>query len=161
MRQEYTFFSVVRAWALLLFGISVALSKIQNNMSKDEVLNIIGSPQRTERIDGKDKWAYRYWIGDDHNVEALRQVTFYDGHVVSFGEDTEEETRIKDIQADDQKREQKRRLAKEKSLSPEKAADQAPIVEVQQSDPPAKPVIEEDFVEQKGKHAPVTPNTEE
>jgi outer membrane protein assembly factor BamE (lipoprotein component of BamABCDE complex) len=171
MRQEITFYSIVRGWAFLLVCLATALlwtacqttpirdfTKVVPNMSKDEVLNIIGSPNRTERYDGKEKWAYRFWTGDDHNVEALRQVTFVSGRVVSVGEDTEEEERIKEIQEDDSKRAERRKAAKAKALMPVASAPPTtPEVKVEVSDPPPRIPTESDFVEQKGKRGAVTP----
>src|SRR5438552_1266165 len=73
-------------------------SKVKESMNKDDVLGIVGSPNRTERFDGKEKWAYRYWTGPEKNVETLKQVTFWNGKVVSVGEDVDEEQRLKDLQ---------------------------------------------------------------
>jgi len=171
MRQEVTFYSIVRGWVLLLVCFATALfwtacqttpirdfTKVVPNMSKDEVLNLIGSPNRTERFDGKEKWAYRFWTGDDHNIEALRQVTFVSGHVVSVGEDFDEEQRIKEIQDDDTKRAEKRKAAKAKALEPVASPpSQVPDVKVEVSDSPPKPETESDFVEQKGRRGAVTP----
>jgi outer membrane protein assembly factor BamE (lipoprotein component of BamABCDE complex) len=170
MRQEITFYSIVRGWALLILCLAWAMfwsacqttpihdfTKIQNNMTKDEVLNIVGSPIRTERFDGKEKWAYRFWIGDDHNVEALRQVTFMNNKVVSVGEDVDEEQRIKEIQQDDLKRAERRKQAKAAALLPDGSVSAQPQPSIQQvSEPESKPLIEQDFVEQKGHRAPVS-----
>jgi outer membrane protein assembly factor BamE len=166
MRQELTFNPVIRGWIFLLICMSVALiytacqtnpihdfSKIQNNMSKDEVLNIIGSPNRTERIDGKEKWAYRFWNDDAHRTEVLDQVTFLNGRVINAGEDADEVQRLKDIEQDDAKKAERRKALKARALNPNSPDPLAPPspVSVQVTDPPAKPVIEEDFIEQKGK----------
>jgi outer membrane protein assembly factor BamE (lipoprotein component of BamABCDE complex) len=170
MRQEITYNPVVRGWIFLLVCLSMALiwtacqtspihdfSKVQVNMNKDDVLNLIGSPVRTERQDGKEKWAYRFWTGDERNVETLRQVTFLNGQVVSVGEDTEEEQRLKDIQSDDEKRAERRKQIKARALSSDgNASVDAPTVNVQVSNS-SKSVIEEDFIEQKGKAIPINP----
>jgi outer membrane protein assembly factor BamE (lipoprotein component of BamABCDE complex) len=158
--------SLIKGWFALMLCLTVIFfwtacqttpfqdfTKVQNNMTKDEVLNLLGSPLRTERRDGKEKWAYRFWSGDDKNVENLRQVTFFNGKVVSFGEDVEEEKRLKQIQDDDSDRVARRNAAKAKALKAEIPASQDPQVEVQVTDPapaPDKVPIEEDFIEQSG-----------
>src|SRR4051812_34391356 len=48
------------AMALVATGCQTAplenFEKVKQDMSKDAVLDILGSPNRTERIDGYDKW---------------------------------------------------------------------------------------------------------
>lgn len=83
--------------------------KVKVNMTKDEVLELVGSPNRTERFEGKDKWAYRFYTDETKDKWDQRQVTFIDGKVVSVGEDIEEENRLKAINDDDRAREERRK----------------------------------------------------
>ena len=131
MRQPIpkSFFLILALLLISLLGLGQAcqtaaierFSKIKESMSKDEVLEIVGSPNRTEQFDGKEKWAYKYYTGD--SVE-LKQVTFQNGAVISFGEDSAELVRIKEIQRSDETRAQKR--SRSKSAAP---VDMAPVVE--------------------------------
>src|SRR5665213_903 len=79
-------------------------SKIRMGMPKEEVLEALGSPNRTEMIEGKDKWAYRYYTGENRDVQVLKQVTFFQGYVTSFGDDTDEIKRLQQIKDSDEKR---------------------------------------------------------
>ncbi len=123
MRQPIpkSFFLILGLMLVSLLGLGQAcqtaaferFSKIKESMNKDEVLDLVGSPNRTEQFDGKEKWAYRYYNSDK---EELRQVTFQNGTVVSFGEDTAELSRIKDIQKGDETRAKKRAATKSQSI---------------------------------------------
>ena len=37
--------------------------KINPGMEKDDVLKVMGSPQRTQRFHGKDRWTYIFYYG--------------------------------------------------------------------------------------------------
>jgi outer membrane protein assembly factor BamE len=168
MRFEFTFKSVVRFWCLglaIMFYLLVwaacqttpnaEFSKIKMSMTKDDVLEIVGSPQRTERINGKDKWAYHIFKGNNPTTESFMQVTFLNGHVVSAGEDIEEIKRLAEIAAVDEKNEKAQKEFKEKqaALKASEKTSKASTPEVIEDEP--KTAIEEDFVEIKGHIGPI------
>jgi outer membrane protein assembly factor BamE (lipoprotein component of BamABCDE complex) len=137
-------------------------TKVQSDMTKDDVLDILGSPNRTERFDGKEKWAYRYYSGSN---EELRQVTFVNGRVVSVGEDAEEIQRIKDIQESDKKRLERRKAAKLKSpaslVEESPAAVETAPAQNTSVEGPAKPNPSEvEYEEVKGKRGPIEQSAE-
>src|SRR4051812_25882725 len=68
--------------------------KIKEGMDKDAVLEILGSPLRTEKSATEEKWAYKYYIGDNKEKEELKFVRFVHGKVDGFGEDVEEKKRL-------------------------------------------------------------------
>lgn len=72
-------------------------SQIREGMDKDRVLEILGSPLRTEKIAGTDKWSYRYFTGDDKETMNLKFIHFINGKVVNFGDDVEEQQRLEKI----------------------------------------------------------------
>src|ERR1017187_10542881 len=86
-----------------------SFDEIHVGMTKDEVIELVGSPKRSEYKDGKDKWAYVFYANPEANKAELKQVTFQSGHVISVGEDVEEIKRIKEISDSDQKRVEKRK----------------------------------------------------
>lgn len=79
-------------------------ANLKLGMTKDDVLEVVGSPNRTEYAYSTEKWAYRFWVGDDRNTEDLRQVTFVQGKVTSFGVDESEIKRLREIREYDLKR---------------------------------------------------------
>jgi outer membrane protein assembly factor BamE len=140
---------------------------VKTGMSKDEVLEEVGSPTRTERFDGKEKWAYRYYTGDERNVEVLKYVIFVNSKVESLGDDSEEQTRLEEMKVEDVKRAEKRKALKTRAKAAEEAdrkeaGKPKAVVSTHMKDVP----VEEDgapknieFVEVKGKPGPV--NNEE
>jgi outer membrane protein assembly factor BamE (lipoprotein component of BamABCDE complex) len=158
-----------------LLGISLALlfsacatvatvddfSKIKPKMSKDDVLEAVGSPNRTERVEGKEKWAYRFWTGPDKDVPVLKQVTFYNGEVVSSGDDLDEIKRLKDISDADEKRAEQHKLMKNNPppiQSAPAASDQpAPVSAGAKAvvDEEPKPENESEFIEMRGRKGAV------
>jgi len=159
------------AWLFLASCVTAPVqefSRIKPEMTKDDVLELVGSPNRTERIDGKEKWAYRYYTGENKNIETLRQVTFLNGKVLTAGEDTEEVERVKQINSDDAQRAERRKNYK---LPPESNLIFTPsgVVQPREDDatkmkdaskeardlddepPPPRPRTESDFKEMKGR----------
>ncbi len=68
--------------------------ELQQGMDKDQVLQKIGNPYRTDKNAVSEKWGYRYFTGDDKNVEAYKYVQFVNGRVTSFGDDLDESRRL-------------------------------------------------------------------
>lgn len=56
------------------------IQNVNPGMEKDQVLDIMGSPQRTFRNDGRDIWIYIYYV---QQQRSGAEVTFADGKVVS------------------------------------------------------------------------------
>lgn len=131
---------------------------VKVNMTKDEVLEIVGNPTHTELYNGKEKWAYRFYTNEEHEHWDLRQVTFIDGKVVSVGEDTDEENRLKQINEDDAARELRLKNFK---LGPAPDAQPSSTSGTvnggsQVDDSSSVPAVpnESDYIEMKGRHAP-------
>ncbi|MDZ4678711.1 MAG: outer membrane protein assembly factor BamE [Oligoflexia bacterium] len=142
---------------------------VKPGMSKDEVLEKVGSPVRTERFDGKEKWAYRYYTGDERNIEVLKYVTFVNSKVESLGDDSDEHKRLEDLKQTDIKRAEKRKAVKSKSNAAE-AADAKevgkpkPVISTHVNDSVDQDEVKNpkniEFVEVKGQRAPIE-NSEE
>ncbi len=59
-------------------------SKVQVGMEKDQVLAVMGSPQKTLRRASQDRWTYVFY--DDDNKKVQREVRFEAGFAVHVGE---------------------------------------------------------------------------
>lgn len=59
-------------------------SKIQVGMEKDQVLAIMGSPQKTLRRAGQDRWSYSFY--DDDNNKVQKEVRFENGFAIHVGD---------------------------------------------------------------------------
>ncbi|MEN0057887.1 MAG: outer membrane protein assembly factor BamE [Bdellovibrio sp.] len=83
--------------------------KVKAGMEKDDVLDIMGSPQRTQRFHGKDRWTYIFY---DDRIRFEKEIQFFEGNAVYIGEisqpepeqsavaiDTSNEDRNKEIDA--------------------------------------------------------------
>ncbi len=121
---------IVMAFALLSACASRPVedfARVKNHMLKDEVLEVVGAPNRTERFDGKEKWTYRYFTGAEKNVEELYFVTFYEGKVISYGLDHDEMKRQEDIRKDFQSRKERKKTNRDAaaSLREQAAKDEA------------------------------------
>jgi outer membrane protein assembly factor BamE len=58
-------------------------NKIQLGMEKDQVLDLMESPQRVERVHDTDRWTYIYY---DHDQRVEKEVQFSDGKAVYAGD---------------------------------------------------------------------------
>jgi outer membrane protein assembly factor BamE len=58
-------------------------SEVKPGMEKDDVLNIMGSPQRTQRFHGKDRWTYVFY---DSRIRFEKEVHFFEGNATYVGE---------------------------------------------------------------------------
>lgn len=56
-----------------------SLNRVQEGMDKDSVLEIVGSPKRTYRSNGEDRWLYEYY---QDGQKVARQVSFESGKVI-------------------------------------------------------------------------------
>jgi outer membrane protein assembly factor BamE (lipoprotein component of BamABCDE complex) len=134
-------------------------TRVHNDMSKDTVLDLLGSPIRTEQIDGKEKWAYKFYVGEDKDEVLLRQVTFLNGKVINYGDDVTERERILQIQKNDEKRAVLRKGAAEKRLKNENVpydANQADTAEPQKHKTTMEDIEKERYYqEMSGKHSQI------
>ena len=71
-------------WSLLVFSCStsshVAFDKVKLGLEKTDVLELIGSPNRTRRWKGLDEWTYVYYQG---NKPIEKEIRFEEGRVVA------------------------------------------------------------------------------
>jgi|SRR6185312_4394352 len=58
-------------------------NKIQIGMEKDQVLDIMESPQRTERVHNADRWTYVFY---DNDQRVEKEVEFSDGKATYAGD---------------------------------------------------------------------------
>lgn len=58
-------------------------SEVKQGMEKDDVLDLMGSPVRTERFHGKDRWTYVFY---DKRIRFEKEVHFYEGSAVYVGD---------------------------------------------------------------------------
>jgi outer membrane protein assembly factor BamE len=58
-------------------------STVQSGMEKDDILEIMGSPTRTQRFHGKDRWTYIFY---DDKIRFEKEVQFFEGNAVYVGE---------------------------------------------------------------------------
>ncbi|MEZ0392250.1 MAG: outer membrane protein assembly factor BamE [Pseudobdellovibrionaceae bacterium] len=58
-------------------------SKVQPGMEKHDVLDLMNSPQRTQRWKGMDRWTYIYY---DSGSRAEKEVHFSEGKAVYVGD---------------------------------------------------------------------------
>jgi outer membrane protein assembly factor BamE len=57
--------------------------KISPGMEKDDVLEVMGSPQRTQRFHGKDRWTYIFY---DSRIRYEKEIQFFEGNAVYVGD---------------------------------------------------------------------------
>ena len=73
--------------ALLLSACQTSLVKqfsdVKTGMEKDDVLSLMGSPNRTQRFHGKDRWTYIFY---EDRIRHEKEVQFLDGNAVYVGE---------------------------------------------------------------------------
>lgn len=92
-------------------------NQVKSGMDKHDVIEIMGSPNRTERFHGKDRWTYVFY---DEKLKHEKEVQFFEGTAIYVGdiwEPTEEKSAVvvdKKNAEDDQKIQEQ--LAKEESV---------------------------------------------
>ncbi len=119
---------MIKIISLLLFILAIGcasnntdFSKIKEGMDKDEVLQHLGSPLRTEKNSIREKWAYRYYTGAEKDVEVLKYVEFMNGRVVSYGDDIEEQKRLETFKDNETKKQNMKKKKEEVDEKVEKA----------------------------------------
>lgn len=94
-------------FSVSLLGGSLLLSACQTNMlreynklhvgmEKDDVLNVMGSPQRTQRFHGKDRWTYVFYAD---KIRHEKEIQFFEGNAVYVGEKSEPEISAAQVDA--------------------------------------------------------------
>lgn len=58
-------------------------SEVKPGMEKDDVLHLMGSPNRTQRFHGKDRWTYIFY---DDRIRFEKEIQFFEGNAVYIGE---------------------------------------------------------------------------
>jgi outer membrane protein assembly factor BamE len=94
---------------------------IKPGMEKDDVLDLMGSPNQTQRVSGKDRWYYTFY---DNRIRFQKEVQFADGAAIYIGEvyqppaeqtavavDTRNESRNKQLDEEMKKEVQENRKA--------------------------------------------------
>ncbi len=74
-----------------------AFSKVQPGMDKGDVIDIMGSPQHSERWHGRDRWTYVFYHEDsrfEKEVQFSGGKSLYVGDVVKPAVSAEEQDRI-------------------------------------------------------------------
>lgn len=56
--------------------------KIKPGMEKQDVLEVMGNPSRTQRFHGKDRWTYIFY---DSRIRFEKEVQFFEGNAVYVG----------------------------------------------------------------------------
>lgn len=84
----------------LLSGCQTSMLKVYNKISlgmeKDDVLELMGSPQRTQRFHGKDRWTYVFY---DTKVRYEKEVQFFEGNAIYVGDKWEPEVTAAQVDA--------------------------------------------------------------
>lgn len=58
-------------------------SELKPGMEKAEVLDVMGSPQNTQRFHGKDRWTYIFY---DDRIRFEKEVQFFNGSAIYVGD---------------------------------------------------------------------------
>ncbi len=58
-------------------------NKVKLGMEKDDVLDAMGSPSRTQRFHGKDRWTYVFY---EDRVRFEKEVQFFEGNAIYVGD---------------------------------------------------------------------------
>ncbi|MBK9323032.1 MAG: outer membrane protein assembly factor BamE [Bdellovibrionaceae bacterium] len=69
---------------------------ITAGMEKDDVLSKMGSPQRTQRFHGKDRWTYVFY---EDRIRYEKEVQFLNGNAVYVGDPWRPETSATEVDA--------------------------------------------------------------
>ena len=73
----------------------VALDRLKVGTEKANVLDTVGSPQRTNRENGVDQWIYVYYRNDK---QWTRTVSIVDGKVAKISRPVSSDPRVKELQ---------------------------------------------------------------
>ncbi len=57
--------------------------KIKPGMEKQDVLETMGNPSRTERFHGKDRWTYIFY---DSRIRFEKEIQFFEGNAIYVGD---------------------------------------------------------------------------
>lgn len=61
-------------------------NEISPGMEKDDVLDLMGSPNQAQRFHGKDKWTYVFY---DKRIRFEKEIQFFEGNAIYVGEITQ------------------------------------------------------------------------
>lgn len=71
-------------------------NKLHIGMEKDDVLEVMGSPARTQRFHGKDRWSYIFY---EDRIRYEKEVQFFEGNAIYVGEKWEPEMTAAQVDA--------------------------------------------------------------
>lgn len=71
-------------------------NKLHLGMEKDDVLEVMGSPTRTQRFHGKDRWSYVFY---EDRIRYEKEVQFFEGNAIYLGEKWEPEITAAQVDA--------------------------------------------------------------
>lgn len=78
--------------SLLTTGCQTSMLKqfneVKPGMEKDDVLDLMGSPSRSERFHGKDRWTYVFY---DQHLRFEKEVHFFEGNAIYVGDEWQPE----------------------------------------------------------------------
>lgn len=57
--------------------------EVKPGMEKDDVLDLMGTPTRTQRAQGKDRWTYVFY---DNRIRFEKEVQFFEGNAIYAGD---------------------------------------------------------------------------
>lgn len=83
---------------------------VKPGMEKDDVLQLIGSPNRTQRFHGKDRWTY---IFHEKYMRFEKEVHFFEGNAVYVGNIWEAEPQQSAVVTDRRNEENNQKLDQE------------------------------------------------
>jgi outer membrane protein assembly factor BamE len=85
-QHRYLFLAVLAPLSVIL-GCQTnelnAYKKLKPGMDKGDVLAIMGSPRRSERFHGEDKWTYQFYSDE---IKLEKEVRFSDGTATYIGD---------------------------------------------------------------------------
>lgn len=71
-------------------------NKLHLGMEKDDVLEVMGTPTRTQRFHGKDRWSYVFY---EDRIRYEKEIQFFEGNAIYVGEKWEPEVTAAQVDA--------------------------------------------------------------
>lgn len=86
--------------SFLLLGCQTSMlkeyQKLTPGMEKNDVLEVMGSPQRTQRFHGKDRWTYVFY---DDRTRYEKEIQFFQGNAIYVGDPWQPEVSAVEVDA--------------------------------------------------------------
>lgn len=58
-------------------------AQVKPGMEKNDVLDVMGNPSRTQRFHGKDRWTYIFY---DQRIRFEKEIQFFEGNAIYIGD---------------------------------------------------------------------------